>query len=118
MPSPPAAVSSAQILDRLFETIASRRDERPEGSYVVRLLEGGHEAIAAKILEEAQEVVDATRDESDQAVAAEVADLLFHVLVAMASRGVEPDAVYSTLAGRFGIGGLEEKAARNEGRTP
>jgi phosphoribosyl-ATP pyrophosphohydrolase len=108
-----AAPTSSAILDRLYAVIASRRDERPTGSYVVRLLDGGAEAIGAKVLEEAQEVVDAARDESDEALAAEVADLVFHSWVALASRGVEPDRVYRVLAKRFGTGGLEEKANRS-----
>jgi phosphoribosyl-ATP pyrophosphohydrolase len=103
---------SSGVLDRLFEIIASRRDERPEGSYVVQLLDGGRPAIAAKVREEAEEVIAAAQDESDAALAHEVADLLFHVWVLMASREVAPDAVYAELARRFGIGGLAEKAAR------
>jgi phosphoribosyl-ATP pyrophosphohydrolase len=100
------------ILDRLFEIVGSRRDERPEGSYVVKLLDGGWPAIAEKVREEAEEVVVAGRDESDEALAHEVADLIFHVWVLMASRGLSPDAVYAELARRFGTGGLEEKASR------
>ena len=107
----------ASILDRLFEIVSARRDERPDGSYVVKLLDGGWPAIAKKVREEAEEVVVAGRDESDEALAHEVADLLFHVWVLMASRELAPDAVYAELDRRFGIGGLEEKASRDgEGR--
>ena len=103
------------ILDRLYEIIASRRDERPSGSYVVGLLDGGWAAIAAKVREEAEEVIDAARDESDQALTHEVADLLFHVWVLMASREVSPDSVYQELTRRFGVGGIDEKASRTSG---
>jgi phosphoribosyl-ATP pyrophosphohydrolase len=106
---------TTQILDRLYEIVEARRDQRPEGSYVVNLLDGGWDAMAAKVREEAEEVVVAARGESDEALAYEVADLFFHVWVMMASRGVEPAAVYAELARRFGVGGLEEKASR-EGR--
>jgi phosphoribosyl-ATP pyrophosphohydrolase len=102
----------AEILDRLFEIVTARRDQRPDGSYVVQLLDGGWPAMAAKIREEAEEVVDAGRDESDEALTHEVADLLFHVWVLMASRELSPGAIYSELARRFGIGGIEEKASR------
>ena len=102
----------ATILDRLFEIVMTRRDERPEGSYVAQLLEGGLPAISEKIREESEEVIGAARDEGDAALAHEVADLLFHVWVMMASRDVAPEAVYAELARRFGIGGLEEKASR------
>ena len=107
---------TSQILDRLYEIVVDRRDERPMGSYVVTLLDGGWEVIAEKIREESEEVVLAARDEGDEALAHEVADLLFHVWVMMASRGVEPAAVYAELARRFGVGGHEEKASRKEGR--
>ncbi len=103
---------TATILDQLFEVIRSRRAERPPGSYVVSLLDGGWEAIEAKVREEAGEVVAAAKGESDQALAHEAADLLFHLWVMLASRGVEPSDVYAELARRFGLGGLEEKAAR------
>jgi phosphoribosyl-ATP pyrophosphohydrolase len=100
------------ILDRLYDIVLTRRDERPDGSYVVSLLDGGWQAIAAKVREESEEVVLAARDESDAALAHEVADLIFHVWVLMASRGVEPSAIYRELADRFGVGGFAEKASR------
>jgi phosphoribosyl-ATP pyrophosphohydrolase len=100
------------ILDQLFEIVAARREARPDGSYVVELLDGGWAAMAAKVREEAEEVVIAARDEGDGALAHEVADLLFHVWVMLASRNVSPSEVYAELGRRFGIGGLEEKASR------
>ena len=103
----------ADILERLFEVVVARRDERPADSYVVSLLDGGWDAIAAKIQEEAGEVVAAGRDESDEALAHEVADLLFHVWVGLAARNVQPAAVFAELGRRFGIGGHEEKASRS-----
>ena len=104
---------TATILDQLFEVIRSRRAERPPGSYVVSLLDGGWAAIEAKVREEAGEVVAAAKDESDAALAHEAADLLFHLWVLLASRGVEPEDVYAELGRRFGLSGLEEKAARS-----
>ena len=106
--------ATRQILDRLYEVVVSRREMRPDGSYVVALLDGGWEAIAAKIREESEELILAAKEESQDALAREVADLFFHVWVMMASRGVQPDAVYSELARRFGVGGLEEKASRSQ----
>jgi phosphoribosyl-ATP pyrophosphohydrolase len=111
--SKPEQASGAVILDRLYELVVKRREERPDGSYVVSLLEGGWAAVAAKVREEAEEVVLAARDEGDPAFVHEVADLLFHVWVLMASRGVAPEAVFAELSGRFGIGGLVEKASRS-----
>lgn len=110
-----SAELDATILDRLFGVVTRRREERPEGSYVVSLLDGGWPAMAAKVREEAEEVVAAARDEGDEALTHEVADLLFHVWVLLAARGVEPRTVYAELGRRFGVGGLEEKAARGRG---
>jgi phosphoribosyl-ATP pyrophosphohydrolase len=101
------------ILDRLWETVVARRDARPEGSYVVQLIDGGPAAMAAKVREEAEEVIEAAAGEGDAALAHEVADLVFHVWVMLAARDVEPAAVYAELDRRFGTGGLEEKAARS-----
>ncbi|MFP6655282.1 MAG: phosphoribosyl-ATP diphosphatase [Myxococcota bacterium] len=101
-----------QILDRLYQLIAKRRDERPKDSYVVSLLAGGWDLMAAKLREESEEVVEAARSENDDALTHEIADLIFHLWVMMAARGIEPSAIYAELEGRFGIGGLEEKAAR------
>lgn len=107
-----SAELDARILDRLFGIVTRRREERPAGSYVVSLLDGGWPAMAAKVREEAEEVVAAARDEGDDALTHEVADLLFHVWVLLAARRVEPQTVYAELGRRFGVGGLEEKAAR------
>jgi len=109
---------AALILDRLYEIVNARRVERPDGSYVVSLLDGGWEAIAAKVREEAEEVVVAAREESDAALVHEVADLIFHVWVLMASRSVDPVGVYRELHDRFGVGGLAEKASRAQGGSP
>lgn len=107
----------SQVLDRLFDVIERRRQERPAGSYVVSLLDGGLPAITDKVREEAEEVVRAACGESDEALAREVADLIFHVFVLLSARGVEPASSYRELARRFGIGGLEEKAARGESKA-
>ena len=104
--------ASAEILERLYEVVVARRDERPEGSYVVQLLDGGWSAIGAKIREEAGEVVEAGANESDSAVAHEAADLIFHLWVGLAARDVDPREVFAELGRRFGIGGLDEKASR------
>lgn len=105
----------SQVLERLFEVIERRRAERPTGSYVVSLLDAGLPTIAEKVREEAEEVVRAALGESDEALSHEVADLVFHVFVLLAARGVDPSATYHELARRFGIGGLVEKASRQSG---
>ena len=106
------AMSQSEILEKLFAVIRSRQADRPEGSYVVQLLDGGIESIGAKVLEEAQEVVDAARGGESRPLSEEVADLLFHLWVLMADAGIAPEAVYAVLNDRFGLGGLVEKASR------
>jgi len=102
----------ADIMDRLYDVIDTRRRERPEGSYVVSLLEGGSSAIAAKLREECEEVIEAAASGDGPHTAREVADWMFHAWVLMAAGGVRPDDVYGVLEERFGVGGLVEKAGR------
>ena len=98
-------------LETLWSTIASRAVERPEGSYTSRLLDGGTDAVARKVAEEATEVVLAAKDDaaagSDewraatrQALAGETADLLYHALVLLAERGLQPGDVVEVLRAR------------------
>jgi phosphoribosyl-ATP pyrophosphohydrolase len=105
-------MSQADILDRLFDVIQTRAQERPSGSYVVSLLDGGIPAIAAKIREESAEVIAAAESGDRTHLSREVADLVFHTWVLMAEQGVSPQQVYDVLADRFGVGGFEEKASR------
>ena len=105
-------MARAEVLDRLFDVIETRRRERPSGSYVVQLLDGGVPAIAAKVREEGEEVIEAATAQDAEQIANEVADLIFHTWVLMAHGDVPPERVYSVLEDRFGIGGLVEKAER------
>ena len=107
-------MARSDVLDRLFEVIEARREERPAGSYVVSLLAGGHAALAAKLREEAEELVEAAAGDDPAHTAAEAADLLFHTWVLIAAAGVSPVDVYAVLEARFGIGGLVEKAGRGD----
>lgn len=102
-----------EILTRLAEVLAARRDADPERSYVAGLYAGGREAILAKIEEEAAEVLAAARESDDAHLVHEIADLWFHSMVLLQSRDLGPDAVLAELARRFGVSGLDEKAARN-----
>jgi phosphoribosyl-ATP pyrophosphohydrolase len=107
-------MATSEILDRLAEVIEERRRERPEGSYVTTLLDGGLPAIAAKVREESEELIEAAAENDADHTAHEAADLLFHVFVMLAEAGVEPSAVYAELDRRFGTGGLVEKRLRNQ----
>jgi len=90
-----------EALAELERTLRSRATERPEGSYTVKLLEDPR-LIGEKVEEEAEEVVRAAREESDERVAEEAADLLYHLSVLLASREVPRSAVMEVLNGRRG----------------
>lgn len=108
----PGATAGAGFgwLDTLWETIAERARTRPAGSYTSRLLDGGVDAVARKVAEEATEVVLAAKDDAaaeahgetrgDAPLAGELADLLYHALVLCAERGLDPADVIGTLRGR------------------
>ncbi|HWO16574.1 MAG TPA: bifunctional phosphoribosyl-AMP cyclohydrolase/phosphoribosyl-ATP diphosphatase HisIE [Solirubrobacterales bacterium] len=90
-----------EALAELERTLRSRAAERPEGSYTVKLLDDP-KLIGEKIEEEAEEVVRAAREESDERVAEEAADLLYHLSVLLASCEVPQSAVMEVLNGRRG----------------
>jgi phosphoribosyl-AMP cyclohydrolase / phosphoribosyl-ATP pyrophosphohydrolase len=90
-----------EALAALQRTLRSRVAERPEGSYTVALLDDP-KLIGEKVEEEAEEVVRAAREETDERVAEEAADLLYHLSVLLASREVSQAAVMEVLNGRRG----------------
>lgn len=106
--------NDARVLDRLFAVIDSRRGADPDESYTARLLAGEISKPAKKLGEEAVETVIAALDEDADALASESADLLYHLLVLWAARGLDPAQVWAALAAREGVSGLAEKAARTE----
>ena len=105
----------ATVLDRLFEVIESRRSADPERSHTARLLARGTAKIAQKMGEEAIETVIAGVEGEHDALAAESADLLYHLLVLWADRGLKPEEVWTELERRRASSGIEEKASRKGG---
>ncbi len=104
----------ARVLDELYRVIEGRRGADPEGSYTAKLFQDGVEAIAGKVGEEAVETVVAALSERPDALAAESADLLYHLLVLWAAKGLKPSEVWAELEARQGTSGLAEKAARGK----
>lgn len=108
----------SDILERLEAVIKSRKDELaadPElksRSYVAKLLAASPLKRAEKLGEEAVETVIAACAQDDEALAQESADLLFHLLVALAGRNVPLSNVLRILERREGVSGIEEKAGR------
>jgi phosphoribosyl-ATP pyrophosphohydrolase/phosphoribosyl-AMP cyclohydrolase len=112
----PTADASA-ILAELFDVIVARKAGQGftsvlGDSYVRSLMDAGATSIGAKIGEEADELCAALLDETDERVAAEAADLLFHTLIGLAHRGVRLEDVADVLRQRFGRSGIDEKNAR------
>ncbi len=103
----------AEALARLARTIDARAGSEPEISYTARLLGRGPLQCGKKLGEEAVELALALAVQGDEEVVNEAADLLYHMLVALRSRGISLDAVGDALAAREGRSGIEEKARRS-----
>ncbi len=102
------------ILDALHAAIAARKGADPKESYTAKLLAKGEGRIAKKLGEEAVETVIAALSEDNAALAAESADLLYHLLVLWTAKGLDPAEVWAALEGRVGTSGLAEKAGRTK----
>jgi phosphoribosyl-ATP pyrophosphohydrolase len=105
-------MNTADTLSRLAAVIDERRGGDPATSYVARLMAKGPDAVLKKIGEEATEVVMACKDGDGDRIVAEVADLWFHTMIALAQHGLVPNDVIAELERREGLSGLEEFAAR------
>ena len=99
-------------LDELARTIARRADANAKDSYTRSLLEKGAAHCARKFGEEAIELTVAAAAQDENAVRAEAADVLYHLLVVLQARGVTFASVVSELEGRTRRSGQEEKASR------
>lgn len=114
---------SENIVSQLELVIAQRRDAGISGkkSYVASLMEKGVPKIGEKIIEEAQEVIEAASEEGADGrehLIKETADLFFHTLVLLGYSRIAWSEVENELARRFGVGGHEEKAARQGPKKP
>jgi len=106
------SVAAGAFLERLEAEIETRRQSSAQKSYTKSLLDAGVGKIGDKMREEADEFARALQDESDERVVNEAADVVYHLLVGLASRGTSWRAVLDVLAKRSGISGHEEKASR------
>jgi phosphoribosyl-ATP pyrophosphohydrolase len=112
-PAPPASTGiSPKVLDRLWEVVIARRDADPAISHSARLLSRGTAKVAQKFGEEAVEcLIEAVAGNKD-ALVAESADVLYHLIVLWVSAGMHPSEVWAELERREGVSGIAEKAAR------
>ncbi|MFV0322574.1 MAG: phosphoribosyl-ATP diphosphatase [Alphaproteobacteria bacterium] len=102
------------VLEELWAIIESRKGLSSKESWTAQLLNKGTAKICKKIGEEATEVVIAALAEKKKHVVSESADLLYHLFVLWADKGINPDQIYSELERRFAIGGIEEKNNRSQ----
>jgi len=88
------------LLDQLYELIQSRERERPAGSYTTYLFEEGLDKILKKFGEESSETIIAAKNDDDGRLAAEVSDLIYHLLVLLVARGVSLKQIAAELEQR------------------
>ncbi|NBC35150.1 phosphoribosyl-ATP diphosphatase [Novosphingobium sp. FSY-8] len=108
----PADIAALATLARLEATIAQRRQADPSTSYVAKLSARGTPKIAQKVGEEAVESVIAAMADDRAGLIGESADLLFHLMVLWADKGVALADVCAELDRREGTSGIAEKASR------
>jgi phosphoribosyl-ATP pyrophosphohydrolase len=104
----------SDMLEKLAGVIEQRKAADPDSSYVASLHEKGMQGILKKVGEEATETIIAAMGSDDRQLVYETADLWFHTLVMLAARGLGPADVLGELERRFGLSGIEEKAARKD----
>ena len=84
-------------LDELYEIIKKRRETKPQGSYIVGLIDQGMDRIIQKVGEEAVEVVIAAKNSDKKRIISESADLLFHLIILLNINNIELDDIYREL---------------------
>ncbi|MFA5121959.1 phosphoribosyl-ATP diphosphatase [Zavarzinia sp.] len=105
-------MADAAILDRVYRVILSRKGADTANSHVARLFAKGRAKIAQKVGEEGVEAALAGLAGTEGELVGEAADLIFHLFILLAERGIEPEAVWAELEAREGRSGVEEKASR------
>lgn len=100
------------VIDELYHTILDRKNADPETSWTAKLLSKGENSILKKVVEEAGEFSFAVKDDDEEEIIYECADLTYHVLVALGHKNISPDRIKQELARRFGMSGIAEKNAR------
>ena len=104
----------SDILTQLETILEERKNADPDSSYVASLYAKGLEKILKKVGEEATETVIAAMEDDKEKIVYETADLWFHTMVLLSSKGISHEAVLAELERRFGLSGLVEKAQREE----
>ena len=104
----------SEILTEIQNTLEARKTASPDTSYTAQLLHKGEDKILKKVIEEAGEVLMASKDGGGEYLIYEVADLWFHNMILLTHHGLRVEAVLAELARRQGLSGLVEKASRTD----
>ena len=105
-------MSTEEVLLRLSQTLASRRNADPEKSYTAKLFAKGPDSILKKIGEEGAELIMAAKDGKRENIVYESADLLYHMVALLTFYGIGADEVLGELQRREGTSGIDEKKSR------
>ncbi len=103
-----------EVLKEISDVIEVRKQAAPESSYVSQLLHKGEDAILKKVIEEAGEVLMASKDGNKLHLIKEVADVWFHSMVLLGYHGLRAEDVLMELQRRQNISGIDEKASRGK----
>ena len=106
--------TKSSILEKLEDILNDRKHSVSEDSYVSQLYQKGNQSINLKIIEEANEYIDAVSNSDRDHIIHEAADLWFHTLVSLTLNGISSDDILKELENRFGLSGLEEKRLRKK----
>lgn len=102
------------VIDTLYHTILERKDADAKESYTAHLFTKGENTILKKVVEEAGEFCFALKDNNEDEIIYEAADLVYHSLVALGYKEINPDRIKTELARRFGLSGIKEKESRED----
>jgi phosphoribosyl-AMP cyclohydrolase / phosphoribosyl-ATP pyrophosphohydrolase len=97
---------SAGLLQQIYAVVQERKRRAPQESYVASLMARGKDHVLKKVIEEAAEVLMASKDGRREAIVYEMADLWFHAIVALGWHDISPQEVLQELQRRFGKSGL------------
>ncbi len=102
------------ISDKLYHILQERKYADEKNSYVASLYKKGDNSILKKVIEEAGEFCLAYKDDDKKEIIYECADLVFHTMVALAYKDINPELIKQELERRFGTSGIEEKKSRKK----
>lgn len=93
-------INGGDIIRELYDVVMSRKETHEEGSYTCYLFEAGLDKILKKIGEECSETIIAAKNGDGDALTGEICDLIYHIIVMMAERGISPDDIFTELDAR------------------